>query len=254
MTHYHIHIKDATLMYPSSPYNALTLKEEVFKLLRLRKPSKLVYDVQALKRVNIEINEGERVGIIGRNGAGKSTLLKAIAGVYPLQSGEIETSGKIRAMFDLSLGFEFEATGRENITYRGLLLGESPKSIREKEASIIEFAELGDFIDFPIKTYSAGMLVRLAFAISTTISGDILLLDEIMGAGDVAFQVKARKRMQEMINEAKIIVLVSHDLGSIKRICTRVIYLQNGQVVGDGPAEQVIQQYRDAIGVGEDIK
>lgn len=248
MTSYHIHIKNATLLYPSSPYNALTLKEEVFKWLRLGKPSHLIYDVQALKSISLEISEGERVGIIGRNGAGKSTLLKAIAGIYPLQSGVIETSGKIRAMFDLSLGFEFEATGRENITYRGLLLGETPASIREKEAQIIEFAELGDFIDFPIKTYSAGMLVRLAFAISTTVNGDILLLDEIMGAGDAAFQVKARKRMGEMIDQAKIIVLVSHDLSSIKRICNRVIYLQNGQIVSDGPAEQIVDQYLEAVG------
>lgn len=250
MTSCYIHIRDATLLYPSSPYNALTLKEEVFKRLSLGKPSRLVYDIQALKQVTLEINEGERVGIIGRNGAGKSTLLKAIAGVYPLQTGAIETQGKIRAMFDLSLGFEFEATGRENIMYRGLLLGESPKNIWEKEQQIIEFAELGDFIDFPIKTYSAGMLVRLAFAISTTVSGEILLLDEILGAGDAAFQTKARKRMEEMISQAKIIVLVSHDMSSIRRICTRAIYLQNGQVIADGPADKVAQNYLDSVGAG----
>lgn len=250
MTGCYIHIRDATLLYPSSPYNALTLKEEVFKRLRWGKPSRLMYDVQALKKVNLEIHEGERVGVIGRNGAGKSTLLKAIAGLYPLQSGEIETQGKIRAMFDLSLGFEFEGTGRENITYRGLLLGESPKSIREKEQEIIEFAELGDFIDFPIKTYSAGMLVRLAFAISTTVSGEILLLDEILGAGDAAFQVKARKRMEEMINLAKIIVLVSHDMNSIRRICNRAVYLKNGLVAADGPSEEVTQIYLETVGLG----
>ena len=250
MTSCYIHIRDATLLYPSSPYNALTLKEEVFKRFRLGPPSRLVYDIQALKHVNLEIHEGERVGIIGRNGAGKSTLLKAIAGLYPLQAGTIETQGKIRAMFDLSLGFEFEATGRENITYRSLLLGESPKSIREKEQHIIEFAELGDFIDFPIKTYSAGMLVRLAFAISTTVSGEILLLDEILGAGDAAFQVKARRRMEEMISQAKIIVLVSHDMSSIRRICTRAIHLHNGEVVADGKADDVTQAYLDSVSAG----
>jgi len=244
-----IHIKDATLLYPSSPYNALTLKEEVFKRLRLGKPSRLIYDVQALKKLNLEIKEGERVGIIGPNGAGKSTLLKVIAGLYPLQSGTIETRGKIRAMFDLSLGFEFEGTGRENIVYRGLLLGETQKSIKDKEQQIIEFADLGDFIDFPIKTYSAGMLVRLAFAISTTVSGEILLLDEILGAGDAAFQVKARKRMEEMISQAKIIVLVSHDMASIQRICNRAIYLQNGQVLADGTASDVTNYYLDTIGI-----
>jgi len=246
----YIHIENATLSYPSAPYNALTLKEEVFKRLQFRKPSRLVYDVKALKNLNLEIKEGERVGVIGPNGAGKSTLLKAIAGLYPLEGGVIETRGKIRSMFELSLGFEFEATGRENITYRSLLLGESPQNIREKEQKIIEFADLGDFIDFPIKTYSAGMLVRLAFAISTTVSGDILLLDEILGAGDAAFQSKARRRMEEMINQAKIIVLVSHDTSSIQRICNRVVHLQNGCVVADGNPVDVIQNYLNSVGAG----
>jgi lipopolysaccharide transport system ATP-binding protein len=249
MAHCFVKITNATLSYPSSPYNALTLKEEVFKRLRLRKPTRLVYDVQALKHVNLTIHEGERVGIIGRNGAGKSTLLRAIAGVYPLQTGSIETKGKIRGMFDLSLGFEFEATGRENITYRGLLLGESPKSICEKEQKIIDFAELGDFIDFPIKTYSTGMLVRLAFSISTSVNGDILLLDEVMGAGDAGFQLKARKRMEDMINQAKIIVMVSHDMGSVCRVCNRAVYLKNGVVVADGSAESVTKYYLESIQV-----
>lgn len=250
MNHCYIRIQNATLAYPSSPYNALTLKEEVFKLLRVGKPTRLIYDVHALKNINLEIHEGERVGVIGPNGSGKSTMLKAIAGLYPLQSGAIETQGKIRAMFDLSLGFEFEATGRENITYRGLLLGETPKSIKEKEQQIVEFADLGDFIDFPIKTYSAGMLVRLAFAISTTVNGEILLLDEILGAGDAAFQSKARARMEDMINQAKIIVLVSHDMSSIQRICNRVIYLQNGRVIANGPAAETVQHYLDSVKAG----
>ncbi len=245
-----IQINDATLLYPSKPYNALTLKEEVFKRLRLKQPSRLVYDVRALNGVDLMVHESERVGIIGRNGAGKTTLLKAINGTYPLQSGEIITQGKIRALFDLSLGFEFEATGRENITYRGLLLGETPQSIREKQEEIIEFAELGDFIDFPIKTYSAGMLVRLAFAISTNTSGEILLVDEILGAGDAAFQIKAQKRMQELIDQAKIIMLVSHDMASIRRICNRAIYLQDGAVIADGPADEVVQYYLESVGAG----
>lgn len=245
-----IDIKEATLLYPSSPYNALTLKEEIFKRLRLGKPTRLVYDVEALKRVTLSVREGERVGIIGRNGAGKTTLLKAISGTYPLQSGEINTRGKIRALFDLSLGFEFEATGRENITYRGLLLGETPKSIREKENEIIEFAELGDFIDFPIKTYSAGMLVRLAFAISTNTSGEILLLDEILGAGDAAFQIKAQKRMQELIDQARIIMLVSHNMDAVREICNRAICLRDGIVAADGPAHEVVQYYLRSVGAG----
>lgn len=251
MANCYIKLKDATLLYPSSPYSALTLKEEIFKWLRLKKPTRLIYDVQALKDVNITVNEGERVGIIGRNGAGKTTLLKAVTGTYPLHSGEINTQGKIRALFDLSLGFEFEATGRENITYRGLLLGETPQSIREREKEIIEFAELGDFIDFPIKTYSTGMLVRLAFAISTNSSGEILLLDEILGAGDAAFQIKAQKRMQDLIDQARIIMLVSHNMDSIRQICNRAIYLQEGRVIADGSADEVVQYYLESVGAGK---
>jgi lipopolysaccharide transport system ATP-binding protein len=243
-------MNQATLLYPSQPYNALTLKEEVFKRLRLKQPTRLVYDVQALRDITLSVNSGERVGIIGRNGAGKTTLLKAINGTYPLQSGEIITRGKIRALFDLSLGFEFEATGRENITYRGLLLGETPQSIRAKTDEIIDFAELGDFIDFPIKTYSSGMLVRLAFAISTNTGGEILLLDEILGAGDAAFQVKAQKRMRELIDQAEIILLVSHDMSAIQQICSRVIYLEQGRVAADGPADEVVPYYLDSVQTG----
>ncbi len=238
-----ISIKNATLSFPSSIYNGLTLKEEVFKILRLKQRTKLLYDVIALKELNLEIRDGEKVGIIGRNGAGKSTLLKAIAGIYPLQSGSIEVNGRIRSLFELNLGFETEATGRENITYRGLLLGETPSALKEKEQAIIEFADLGDFIDYPLKTYSAGMIVRLAFAISTSISGDILLLDEILAAGDVAFQTKARKRMIELIDRAKIIVLVSHDMNAVQAICNRAIYLRNGRVVSDGNVKDVVNEY-----------
>ncbi len=239
----YIRIRNAVLSYPSSPYNALTLKDEVFKTLHLGKRSKILYDVIALNGVNLDIREGEKVGIIGRNGAGKSTLLKAMAGIYPLQSGSIETVGRIRSLFELSVGFEPDATGRENITYRGLLLGETPKGVKEKEEAIIEFADLGDFIDYPLKTYSAGMMVRLAFAISTSISGDIMLLDEILAAGDASFQEKAKKRMRELIDQARIIVLVSHDMGSIRRICTRAIYLHAGKVAADGDVEHVIKEY-----------
>jgi lipopolysaccharide transport system ATP-binding protein len=239
----YIRLRNATLSFPSSLYNALTLKEEVFKVLNLGKRTKLLYDVTALNGLDLDIHEGEKVGIIGRNGAGKSTLLKAMAGIYPLQSGTIETSGRIRSLFELSVGFEPEATGRENITYRGLLLGETPKGVKEKEQAIIDFADIGDFIDFPLKTYSAGMMVRLAFAISTSISGDILLLDEILAAGDAAFQEKAKKRMQELIDEARIIVLVSHDMASIRRICTRAIYLRGGKLIADGNVDHVIKEY-----------
>ena len=211
----HISIQDVYLDYPSAVYNRKSLKQEFFERLRLQKPAKLLSDVHALRGVSFEISEGERVGIVGPNGAGKSTTLKAIAGLFPITSGRIETHGKIRSLLDLGTGFEIEATGRENIMYRGLLLGETPESVREKTEEIIEFAELGEFIDYPIKTYSSGMIVRLAFSISTMIQGDILLLE----AG-----------------------VVSHDFHTVKDICTRAIWLENGKIVMDGPSEYVVDQ------------
>jgi lipopolysaccharide transport system ATP-binding protein len=251
---YYIHIKDANLSYPSAVYNGLSLKQEVFRLLKRKQPSQLRYDVHALKGITLDIHEGEKVGVIGRNGSGKTTLLKAIAGLYPLQSGVIETAGRIRSMFELNVGFEPEATGRENITYRGLLLGETPKSIREKEAEIIAFADIGDFIDYPLKAYSSGMIVRLAFAISTAVRGNILLMDETLAAGDAAFQEKARNRMTEIMNDAKILVIVSHDMNTISRVCNRVLYLKKGEVVADGPTNEVIKYYLDTVAVNAQVQ
>lgn len=244
-----IEMKDVNLYYPSTTYNATTLKEEVFSRLKLQKKKTSLHDVHALKDFNLKLNEGDKLGVIGHNGAGKSTLLKTIAGIYPIQAGEINISGEIRSLFELSLGFEFEATGRENIMYRGLLLGESPSAIKEKEQEIIDFADIGEFIDYPIKSYSAGMLVRLAFAISTSIQGDIILLDEIIGAGDASFYAKAKERMLNLMSKAKILVLVSHDLGTIKEICNKVILIEKGKIIKAGEPEEVINYYRKLLGV-----
>lgn len=238
----HISLQDVYLDYPSTIYNRKSLKQELFELLRLQKPQKLLSDVHALRGVSLEINEGERVGIIGPNGAGKSTTLKAIAGLYPITGGKIETVGKIRSLLDLGAGFEMEATGRENILYRGLLLGETPEMVQERTNDIIEFAELGEFIDYPIKAYSSGMIVRLAFSISTMIQGDILLLDEIFGAGDARFMKKATNRIQSLIEQSHILVFVSHDFRAVKEICTRAVWLEDGRIVMDGPVEHVVDQ------------
>lgn len=245
----HISIKEVYLDYPSTIYNRKTLKQAIFEMAKLQKPAKLLNDIHALRGLSIEINEGEKVGIIGHNGAGKSTLLKAIAGIYPTTGGEIEIEGKIRSLFDLAVGFEIDATGRENILYRGLLLGETPKSIKEKTEAIIEFAELGEFIDYPIKSYSSGMIVRLAFAISTMIDGDILLLDEIFGAGDARFMKKAKQRIMGLIENAKILVFVSHDFAAIKELCDRVIWLDHGVVRMDGEPDYVISEYLKVMSI-----
>lgn len=238
-----IKMKDVDLYYPSTLYNALTLKQEIFARLKFEKRKENLEDVHALKNFNLEINEGERVGIIGHNGAGKSTLLRALAGVYPIKNGSIETFGEIRSMFDLTLGFDMDSTGRDNIMNRGLMLGGTPQEVREKEQEIIDFSELGEFIDYPIKAYSSGMLVRLAFSISTAVKGEILLVDEVLSAGDANFQKKARERMLNVMDSAKILVLVLHDMSSIKDICNRVVLLNKGAIVADGKPDEIIEIY-----------
>lgn len=238
-----IKMKDVDLYYPSNIYNAMTLKQEVFSRIKLEKRKQELEDVHAIKNMSLEIKEGERVGVIGYNGAGKSTLLKALAGVYPIKNGTIETVGNVRSMFELTLGFDMDSTGRENIMNRGLMLGYTPNQVREFEQEMIEFAELGEFIDYPIRAYSSGMLVRLAFAISTSVSGEILLVDEVLSAGDINFQKKAKQRMMNVMSRAKILVLVLHDMATIEDVCTRTIFLKQGRIIADGKPKEVIREY-----------
>ncbi len=201
-------------------------------------------EVRALQNVNLQLNEGERIGIIGHNGAGKSTLLRVLAGIYPPTSGKRIVEGKIASLFDISLGFEMEANGWENIAFRAYFQGETPRSLRGKLDKIAEFSELGDFLNMPLRYYSAGMLVRLAFSISTMIEPEILLVDEALGAGDMNFQRKARARIEQLLGHARLVVLVSHDLSSIEGLCDRVVWLDHGQIRLVGPARQVIAAYQ----------
>lgn len=239
---------NVNLHYSSASYKPSSIKYAMSNLFRSEKMS-TTEDIHALKDVSFEIKSGEQVGLIGHNGAGKSTLLKTMADLYPISSGAMQRKGEVRALFELSLGFESEETGRENIMYRGLLLGYSPRQIQEIEEEIIAFADLGEFIDYPIKTYSAGMLVRLAFAISTSVRGEILLLDEVIGAGDAVFMSKARKRIEELIDHAEIMVLASHDFGSLRDFCNRLFVMHHGKLVYDGPVEQGLVEYQRIVGV-----
>ncbi len=193
------------------------------------------------------MEDGQRLGIIGHNGAGKSTLLRLLAGIYPPSSGQREVEGRISSLFDIALGFESEASGWENIGFRSYLQGETPKTIKDKIQPIAEFSELGDFLKMPVRYYSAGMSVRLAFSIATAIEPEILLVDEVLSVGDMAFQDKARRRMYEMMSKAKIIVMVSHDLSSIKKICNRVIWMEHGTVREIGPPASVIAAYTRSV-------
>ena len=208
-----------------------------------RRSKKNSFAVQALEGINLTVKEGDRLGIIGHNGAGKSTLLKLLANVYPPTSGKRSVVGKISSLFDISLGFEVDASGWENIMYRGYLQGETPRSIRAKVDSIAEFSELGDFLNMPVRYYSSGMKVRLAFSIATAIDPEILIVDEILSAGDMAFQNKARERMRTLMSSARSVIVVSHDMQSLKLMCDRVLWLDHGKTRTIGPAAEVIEAY-----------
>jgi lipopolysaccharide transport system ATP-binding protein len=199
--------------------------------------------LRALKDVNLTISENERVGIIGKNGAGKSSLLKAISGVLQPFSGKVQVTGIVQSLFDIGVGLEQTSSGRDNILFRGLVQGLEPRVIREREAEIVEFADLGRFIDMPISSYSTGMLVRLAFSISAFLEGNILLVDEIFAAGDLDFQEKASKKMHEIVARSGIFVFTSHNLSLISELCGRGIYLDKGKIRFDGPVDDAIDAY-----------
>ena len=245
-----IEISGVNLHYASTAFAERSLKSMLGRLVSFKRGIR-VADIHALKNVSVSITGGERVGLLGRNGAGKSTFLKMVAGLYPTSSGRREVRGTVRSLFDLSLGFEPDATGRENILYRGLLLGLTPRFMRAITDQIVEFADLGEFIDYPIKTYSAGMQVRLAFAISTAVGGDILLLDEVIGAGDANFMVKAKRRITELVEQAEILLLASHDFGTLRAICNRGLVLHHGELVFDGGIDEAVRHYEMINGAAQ---
>lgn len=203
--------------------------------------------VHAIRDMNLLIQDGERLAIIGHNGAGKSSFLKMISGIYPPTSGKLTVDGRISSMFELSTGFEMEQNGWDNIYLRGLMLGETPDSIKSKMKEIANFSELGDFLNMPVKYYSTGMFVRLAFSVSTAIKPDILLLDEVVGAGDAGFIAKATLRMKEMMKVSKIMVLVTHGMQSAIEMCNRCIWLERGNILMDGTPKEVTQAYVKSI-------
>lgn len=219
------------------------LKGWALDLLRRDKSQQKNYKIDALQNIDLEIRQGERVGLIGLNGAGKSTLLKVMAGIYPPTSGECRRIGHVCPMFEFATGFEMTQSGWDNIRIRGLLLGMTPDEIEEKLPEIAEFTELGEFLDYPVRTYSTGMFIRLAFAVSTSINPEILLIDEVMGAGDLHFAEKAKKRMFEFMEQGKILVFSSHDFGLLSSFCDRTIWLKKGKIVADGSTQEIVDRY-----------
>lgn len=203
---------------------------------------------KALKNINVEIKQGEVVGIIGRNGSGKSTLLRVISGIYPPDTGEVHAAGDISLLAGLGTGFSGHQTGRENALLYGSILGHNEDEMREKLDEIIEFSELGDFIDEPLRTYSAGMKARLGLAVASAIHPHILLIDEVLGVGDPNFKEKSKAKILSMVKGASTVVIVSHSFGLMTDICDRVILLHHGEVMHDGSPQESIKKYYEIAG------
>lgn len=201
--------------------------------------------VSSLSNVSFDISPKERVGLIGHNGAGKSTLLRVLSKVYEPTCGIATIEGKVGSLIDVSLGIDGEATGVENIFLRAALLGIPTEVVEEELDNIIEFSELGDFIKMPVRTYSAGMHMRLAFAVSTMISPDILLMDEWLSVGDQSFQKKAEKRLNALIERSNILIIATHSKELIQKCCNRVLWLEHGRLKMDGTPEEVLPSYFD---------
>ena len=241
-----IDLDHVNLEFHVRQFKRLTLKEFLVRGMFKRSANPIMH-VHALKDVTLQVVEGERLGILGHNGAGKSTLLKLLAGIYPPSRGTRRVVGRISSLFDIALGFELDSNGWENIYNRGYLQGQTPKSIKGKVDQIAEFSELGQSLDMPVRYYSAGMMVRLAFSIATAIDPEILLVDEVLSAGDLAFKNKARQRIDEMMAKAHLMVVVSHDLESLEKMCNRVAWLDHGRVVRTGPSAEVIAAYAASV-------
>ena len=200
-------------------------------------------EFKALNNVDFQVKAGQCVGIIGRNGAGKSTLLKVIAGIIKARVGKVAVRGRIAPLIELGAGFDPELTGRENVYLNGTLLGMSNEALTEKLPGIIEFSELADFIDAPLRTYSSGMVARLGFAVATDVEPNILIVDEILGVGDDAFQKKCKHRMEKFRDDGATVIVVSHNMNQLKLICDLVYWLEKGLIKGHGSSSDVIDAY-----------
>jgi len=259
MNNVSIRIKDLSKVYRIYERPKDRLKEA----MSIRK-KKYGYDHYALKDINIDVHEGEILGIIGVNGSGKSTLLKIITGVLSPTTGTVSVNGKISALLELGAGFNPEYTGIENIYFNGMVMGFTRKEMEQKVDDIVAFADIGEFIHQPVKVYSSGMYIRLAYAVAVSIEPDILIVDEALAVGDAYFQMKSMSKMQDLFRKGKTVLLVSHDTASVKALCNNAIYLDKGQIIARGSAKEVVELYETnirsrmsqtkGITVGEEIK
>lgn len=240
-----VEIENVSLTYPVYGANARSFKSTLINLTtggRLAKQEGNIV-VEALKNVSFKLEKGDRLALLGHNGAGKSTLLKVLANIYEPTKGHVNVSGRMNCLFDITMGMDQELNGYENITLRGILLGLSPAEIKTIIPRVEEFSGLGDFMKMPIKSYSAGMKVRLAFGIITNVFSDILLIDEIVNVGDAKFIEKAKAQMKNLIHQSEFMVLSTHDTSTVKEFCNKALWLDKGAVKCLGPVDEVLQMY-----------
>ena len=241
-----LRVNDVSICFNLSKEKVDNFKELFIKKL---KGEKLRFnEFWALKDVSFELKKGERLGILGLNGAGKSTLLKVIAGVYKPTKGSVQRYGHMAPMIERGAGFDPNYTGRENIFLYGSVLGFSKEFLMSKYDEILEFSELGEFIDVPIKNYSSGMKARLGFSIATVVEPEILILDEVLSVGDAKFRKKCEKKMKKMFDHGVTVLFVSHSLAQVKRLCNKAIILEHGQLIAKGDIDDVVEIYEKKIG------
>ncbi len=242
-------VENVSLDYPIYDSNSRSIKNAVLRTVGAKMShSSGRVDVQALRNISLQLQDGDRLAIVGRNGAGKTTLLKVLAGIYEPTAGRVRIQGSVSSLTDVTMGMDVDATGSENIVMRCIFLGMTHREVNAKIAEIEEFTELGPYLSLPIRTYSTGMLVRLGFAASTACRPEILIMDEMIGAGDMAFAKKAQARVEEYVAGAHILVLASHNNAILEQFCNKAILLDAGRIIRFGTLEEVFQAY-STIGV-----
>lgn len=239
-----IQVNNITVRYKIANDRVSSLKEFVIKKIKKSITEK---DFLALDNISFTVEKGDVVGVVGRNGAGKSTLLKVVSGIQKPASGNIVLNGRVVPMLELGAGFDMELSGKENVYLNGAVLGYSKEFLDEKYNDILEFSELGDFINMPVRNYSSGMVARLAFSIASMVNPEILIVDEVLSVGDENFQRKSKNRMLELMSGGSTVLFVSHNVKQIEEICNKAIWLEHGKVVMTGPSDVVCAEYKKSL-------
>jgi ABC-type polysaccharide/polyol phosphate transport system ATPase subunit len=241
-----IELHQASLRFINYADKQYSLKRAALDLILRREGPEPKGEFWALREISFSIESGTRLGVVGGNGAGKSTLLRMLARIYPPTSGRVTVRGNVAPLIEMGAGFNAELSGTDNILLNGAMLGFSRKSMLSKVDGIFEFAGLREFADLPLKYYSSGMYMRLAFSIATEVDPEILILDEALGVGDAAFIDKAKARIRNLLDRSKAVILVSHDMKSLRELCTRGIWLQHGRLMADGPIDEIVDRYLES--------